>query len=163
MTTSKYSATIGTEAEGRAMIGNSMPTRSGGVVVNDGLIRLLCGAVQDANPRYWEEGESPPALLFTWLLDMPWAPGLPARRPPMAIGIPLPGDQVLNVSQHVEFYEKIRVGDHLSMTETLISISDEKTSHLGTGHFVQTKIDVTRQDSARVATITNNLFRYQPR
>jgi uncharacterized protein len=157
----RFSAQVGTEAEGRAMIGTSAPVRRGGVPVNEGMIRLLCSSIKDGNPRYWEQGEAPPAMLLSWLLDLPWAPDMPASRRILSGAVPLPGDQLVNAGQHVEFHEKILVGDQLSMLETLIEISDEKTTHLGIGHFVKTRMDVTRQDGTLVATITNNLFRYR--
>lgn len=161
MSAPKYDIAIGSETEGRSWIGRSNAPRQGGVAVNDGMIRLLCGTIHDANPRYWQEGESPPGMLYTWILDMPWAPGQPVRRPVMAIGVPLPGNLVANVAQKVEFHEIIKVGDLLTIVETLESISTEKSTPLGRGHFVVTKADVTREDGMLVATVTNTMFRYR--
>jgi hypothetical protein len=163
MTASTYSATVGTEEEGRMWVGVPQPLRPGGVAVNEGMVRLLCHAVQDANPRYWEGAESPPSMLFTWVIELPWTPQYPAKRPILAVKVPLPGDQVINVKRRVEFYEVVRFGDQLSMTETIVSISDEKTTALGRGHFVVTEGLITRQDGTAVGKVINNLFRYRVR
>src|SRR5438105_4736061 len=132
MAASKHGVNTGS-GDPRAMIGQSTPPRSGGVSVNEGMIRLVCGAIKDDDPRYWAKGESPPGMLYAWILDLPWAPGVPSSRPSLADSVPLPGDQVINVSQHVEFHHKTRIGDRLSISETLLSVSDEKKTHLGPG------------------------------
>lgn len=161
MSTSKYSIAVGTEEEGRALIGTKSAPLQGGVAVNDGMIRLLCASLRDGNPRYWDEGESPPGMAFVWVQSMPWAPDRPVRPRVLATTIPLPGNQVVNTKQRVEFHETIRVGDVLTIVEELVSISEEKTTTLGRGHFVVTKGVITRQDDVPVATVTNTLFRYR--
>lgn len=160
MAKTENSIEIGTEAQARAMIGMSTEPRPGGVAVNEGMIRLVCSALEEGNPRYWEDGESPPGMLLAWTLGLLWAPGVKRLRP-LCSDIPLPGDQTVNAGHEVEFHETIRVGDHLSVKETLVGISDEKDTHLGLGHFVQTRAEVTRQDGVVVATVNNNMFRYR--
>lgn len=140
------------------MIGQQTQPRTG-IPVSDDLIKLACGSVRDGNPRYWEEGESPPGMLYTWLQDFPWAPGRKRARV-MAVQIPLPGSSVANVGQKIEFHDTMRVGDQLTVTETLESISEEKKTPLGVGHFVVTRADIARTDGAPVATVINTLFRY---
>ncbi|WIW89505.1 MaoC family dehydratase N-terminal domain-containing protein [Sphingobium sp. V4] len=161
MAEAEYTITVGTEEEGRRLIGTSTPPRKGGVAVNDGMIRLLCSSVEDGNPRYWGGGECPPGMLYTWIQEMPWAPGQAVRGRVMAVTIPLPGNQVVNAGQKVEFHETIRVGDTLSIVETLESISEEKSTPLGRGHFVVTRADISREDGTIVASVVNNLFRYR--
>lgn len=153
---------IGTLEEARALIGKPSAPRTGGIAVNAAMIQLLCGSLEDRNPRYWEGDESPPGLLQTWVLDLPWSPET-GRGVPSIIRVPLPGDQVVNSGQQVEFFERIRVGDRLTMTARLNAISDEKETHLGVGHFVETQIDVTNQTGALVAVVTNTAFRYRAR
>ena len=163
----KYSAVIGSLDEGRAWIGKTAPPKSGAVAVDPGMIAVFCAAVEDGNPRYWppadspETGESPPALLLTWAMDLPWSPTRPVREGPLCVRVPLPGDVVANVKQSAEFYVPIRVGDRLTMTETLTDISDLKSTALGKGHFVTTQAEFRRQDGVLVATMTNTLFRYR--
>lgn len=161
MATSKYTIVVGTEAEGRAMIGHRTPPVAGGVAVNEALIRLVCTTIRDGNPRYWQDGESPPGMAYTWIQTMPWAPDQPVRPRVLAVTVPLPGDRVVNTNQRVEFHEIIRVGDRLSMVEELVSISEEKATPVGRGHFIVTTGIISRQDGVCVATVTNTLFRYR--
>lgn len=161
MSTSDYTIVLGTEEEGRRMIGAKSAPVFGGVAVNEGMIRLICASIQDGNPRYWQDGECPPGMAYTWVQAMPWAPGQSVRPRVLATTIPLPGNQVVNAKQRVEFHEVIRVGDHLKLVEELVSISEEKTTPLGRGHFVVTKGTISRQDDMPVATVTNTLFRYR--
>jgi MaoC dehydratase-like protein len=162
-----YSAVVGTLEEGRAWIGKSTPPKTGAVPVNTGMIAIFCAILQDGNPRYWppenspEAGESPPGLLLTWTMPLPWSPANPLREGPLCVRVPLPGNVVANVKQDTEFYRPLRVGDRLTMVETLTDISDEKSTALGTGHFVTTQAEFRNQTGDLVATMTNTLFRYR--
>lgn len=158
MSTSKYTIVTGPIEEGRARVGETTKPRTG-IEVSEALIKLTCGTVRDGNPRYWQDGESPPGMLYTWLQDYPWAPNHTRARV-LATQIPLPGGSVANAGQKVEFHDTVRVGDRLSVTETLVSISDEKKTPLGVGHFVVTRADISRVDGSAIATVTNTLFRY---
>jgi hypothetical protein len=43
-----------------------------------------------------------------------------------------------------------------------VSVSPEKQTKLGVGHFIETMDTFTRQDGAIVATNRNTLFRFTP-
>ena len=49
-----------------------------------------------------------------------------------------------------------------TVVEEVVSISPEKTTRLGTGHFVQTLEIYYREDGNPVATNRNTLFRFTP-
>ena len=53
-------------------------------------------------------------------------------------------------------------GDRLTVVEEVVSVSPEKKTKLGSGHFVETMDTFTRQDGAVVATNRNTLFRFTP-
>ena len=169
-TSSGLSLRIGTLEEGRAMIGTTGPTRYAALTVNAPMIQYFCGVVEDGNPGYWSEAFaeaqwggiiSPPSMLHSWVIPLPWQPEGVRPVSSLSMDVPLPGDKPINVSSDAEFFEPIRVGDRLDYTETLLSISDEKTTRIGTGHFVETALDVRRQDGVTVARVTNILFRYR--
>ena len=50
----------------------------------------------------------------------------------------------------------------LTVVEKLVSVSPEKRTRLGVGHFVETLDTFSRQDGAVVATNRNTLFRFTP-
>lgn len=163
---------FGTVDEARALIGVAQPAKVGQVPVDLAMIRLFCGMVEDGNRSYWDDEfarqswggvPSPPALLFTWVLPLPWNPATPFREGPLCVRVPLPGTHLANVKQGAEFFARVMVGDRLSMVETLTSLSEEKSTRLGRGHFITTRGEFTRNgDPAVVAVLTNTLFRYTP-
>ena len=53
-------------------------------------------------------------------------------------------------------------GDMLSVVEEVVSVSPEKKTRLGTGHFIETRETYHRGDGAIVAICTNTLFRFNP-
>ena len=52
--------------------------------------------------------------------------------------MPLPGTTFINASNDVEFLTPIFEGDRLNVVEEVVSVSPEKTTRLGAGHFVET-------------------------
>jgi hypothetical protein len=53
-------------------------------------------------------------------------------------------------------------GDRLSVVEEVVSVSPEKTTKLGVGHFIQTLDTFMRDDGTVVALNRNTLFRFNP-
>ena len=80
----------------------------------------------------------------------------------IAIRVPLPGTTFVNAANEAEFLSPILDGDRLTVVEEVISVSPEKQSKLGVGHFIETLDTFTRQDGAVVATNRNTLFRFTP-
>jgi len=164
-----YDIAFGTFDEARAMVGATTPVRFGNVEVNPAMIRHYCAMVEDANASYWDEEfadrqwgalVSPPAMLMIWLMPLEWQPGGGIPVPMFMARVPLPGDTFVNASSDTEYFEPIRVGDHLNVTEELVSVSDAKRTALGLGHFVTTVGTYRRQDGTLVARNTNVLFRF---
>jgi acyl dehydratase len=162
----------GTYEQARAMVGTS-----GGVEVADkpvtaALIRYFCAMVQDANASYWDDEFArrhwgaliaPPAMLLTWLLATDWRPGGAEPRTMLLAKVPLPGTTVVSVGTDTEFFRPVRVGDLLQMEETLIDVSERKTTALGDGHFLTTESLFRLEDGTLVARYRHELFRYTPR
>ncbi len=153
------------------MVGVATEPRVAGTVVRAARIQMFAATVQDANPSYWDTDFAkqtwggllaPPAMLMGWLTPLPWEPG---GRPPaaaIAIRVPLPGTTFINAANEAEFPLPVREGDRLTVVEEVVSVSPEKQTKLGVGHFVETMDTFTRQDGAVVATNRNTLFRFLP-
>ena len=75
---------------------------------------------------------------------------------------PVPGTTFINAANEAEFPLPIVEGDRLTVVEEVVSVSPEKRTRLGVGHFVETLDTYTRQDGAVVATNRNTLFRFTP-
>jgi uncharacterized protein len=92
-------------------------------------------------------------------------PWMPTGEPPtasIAIRVPLPGTAIINAANDSEFLAPVMEGDRLSVVEELVSVSPEKRTRHGVGHFIETLETYCRGDGALVATSRNTLFRFTP-
>ena len=74
----------------------------------------------------------------------------------------MPGTTFINASNDVELVTPILEGDRLSVVEEVVSVSPEKRTRVGIGHFVETCDCFFRDDGVLVATNRNTLFRFTP-
>jgi len=162
---------FGTLEDARALIGRDFIHRKGAIGVSEALIQLFCSVTEDANSSFWDRDFataqwggilSPPAMLMAWLSPLPWTPGGGEIPRQGGLAVPLPGNRIINAVHESWFYEPIRVGDRLSITEQIAAVSDLKESHLGPGHFVTTNSRIVRQDGVEVAGHSNQVLRYTP-
>lgn len=153
------------------MVGTRTEPRFAGTAVSAARIQHFASMVRDPNPAYWDADfaqkvwggiVAPPALLTGLLMPPPWIPG---GRPPtasIAVRVPLPGTVIINASNDVELLAPVLEGDWLSVVEEVVSVSPEKTTRLGPGHFIETLETYSKVDGGTVATSRNSLFRYTP-
>ncbi|BBY83660.1 hypothetical protein MPUL_48180 [Mycolicibacterium pulveris] len=167
----RYAFAFGTYADALLMVGTRTPPRYAGTAVSGARIQHFAAMVRDANPSYWDEDFArkvwggllaPPAMLMGWLIPPPWLPTEQPPTPSIAIRVPLPGTTIINASNDVEFLTPIVEGDRLYVVEEVVSVSAEKQTRLGTGHFVETRDEFHRDDKTLVAVNTNTLFRFTP-
>jgi acyl dehydratase len=161
----------GTYEEACAMVGTSSGVEVADKPVTAALIRYFCAMVHDANASYWDDEYarrhwgaviSPPAMLLTWLLATDWRPGAAEPRTMLLAKVPLPGTTVISVGTDTEYFRPMRVGDRLQVEETLIDVSERKTTALGDGHFLTTESVFRLEDGTMVARYRHELFRYTP-
>jgi acyl dehydratase len=139
--------------------------------VEAGRVADFCALVGDANPCYWDAAiaterfgspVAPPATLLVWKFAAPWNPGgRPAHGPIIGLEIPLPVDDLINVSTETWFHAPIRVGSRLTFHERVKSISDLKRTALGPGHFVTTEFEAVDEAGTKVATNRNVMLRFR--
>jgi len=170
-----YQVVFGSYEDALRMVGAKSEPRTARTPVSGARIQLFAAMVRDGNLSYWDAEFArrkwggllaPPAALMGWLIPPPWEPSRPgsARRPaaPVVLRVPLPGTTFINAANDVEFLQPIVEGDLLTVVEELVSVSPEKRTRLGIGHFVETLETYRRQDGAVVATCRNTLFRFTP-
>ena len=150
---------FGEAGEGRAWAGRRSDLRPADFPVCEGMIRSYCALVEDANRRYWEDGESPPGMISVWSFPPPWSPGGRLRRYLFALEVPLPGRHIVNVSYDCEYRRPIRAGERLLIADEVLAVSEEKVTRLGRGHFITTRTTFHVEDEV-VAIKTNVLYRY---
>lgn len=166
-----YEFAFGTYEDAARMVGRRTEPRFAGSAVSGARIQHFASMVRDGNPAYWDSDfaqkvwggiVAPPALLIGLLMPPPW---LPTGEPPtasIAVRVPLPGTAIINASNDVEFSSPVLEGDRLSVVEEVVSVSPEKTTRLGVGHFIETLETYYRGDGSPVAISRNTLFRYTP-
>ena len=157
--------------EQTSLVGKESPPRPAPYAVNQAMARFWCEMVEDSNPIYFDEAHArstwletpyaPPAMLFTWGMQPVWPEEV--RHENMIARLSLPGcTTTLAVNATQEYLLPIRYGDILTVTNQIASIGEEKSTRLGTGHFVTT-LDTFRNQHDEVAgTHSFTLFMYSP-
>jgi acyl-CoA thioesterase FadM len=98
-------------------------------------------------------------MLFTW---RQWPVWPPTKHESIMDQLALDGCALtVAVTAVQEYLQPLRYGDTLTVTNKLASVSDEKTTRLGTGHFVTTVETFRNQDGEVVGTHTFTLFTYR--
>jgi acyl dehydratase len=164
-----YEFAYGSYEDALRMVGMRSEPRYAGTAVSGARIQHFASMVRDANPSYWHPDfaqqvwgglVAPPALLTGLLMPPPWVPTGEPPTASIAIRVPLPGTAIINASNDAEYLTPILEGDRLSVVEEVVSVSPEKASRLGLGHFIETLETYRRANEKVVATIRNTLFRY---
>ena len=136
--------------------------------VNQPMIRHWAAAFEDANPVYtdpeaaassrWGEIVAPPLMLQTWTMPSPIITGIAERggAPTASEGESImtvferggfPG--TLAVGSEFEIERHLHLGERVSASNVVESISEEKQTRLGRGHFV-TWLTTYRDDAGEV-------------
>ena len=167
----RYEFAFGTYEDAVRMVGVRTEPRYAGTAVSAARIQHFASMVQDGNPAYWDTDFAsavwggllaPPAMLMGWLIPPPWLPDVQRPVPSIAIRVPLPGTTFINASNDVELVTPILEGDRLNVVEEVVSVSVEKRTKVGVGHFVETGESYYRDDGSLMATSRNTLFRFTP-
>ena len=167
-----YELAFGTYEDALRMVGAKGEPRTAATAVSGARIQLFAAMVQDGNRSYWDAEfarqsmgrPARPAGLVDGVADTTAvaARGAGRRWRRWCCGCRLPGTTFINAANDVEFLQPIVEGDLLTVVEELVSVSPEKRTRLGVGHFVETLETYRRQDGAVVATCRNTLFRFTP-
>jgi acyl dehydratase len=146
--------------------------------VNEAMIRHWCEAMGDANPVYVDVEAArdsvhagivaPPSMLQVW--DMRgYAMHDPALLPPNkqrelhgifdAAGY----TGVVATDTEQEFRRYLRPGDRITAHTLIESISEPKTTALGTGYFVVTRTRFSDQQGEEVGALSFRVLKFRPK
>ena len=166
------------EAELREYVGlKEGPPMVGQDRVNEPMIRHWCEVMSDANPAYLDadaaQGSAhgsivaPPAMQQAWSM-----PGYPMHDPAT-----LPPNKqrelhaffdehgytgVVATNTEQEYTRYLRPGDQVTANTTIESISEEKATALGIGHFIVTRTIFRDQDGEEVGWMTFRVLKFKP-
>jgi uncharacterized OB-fold protein/acyl dehydratase len=145
--------------------------------VNAAMIRHWCDAIGDRNPAYTDSaaaaasphGElvAPPTMLQAWVMR-----GMVTPYPGPGPGAPMPEllrvldeagfTSIVATNCEQEYSRYLRIGDRVTATTVIESVSEEKQTALGAGHFITTRITYTDQNDDVVGTQLFRLFKFRP-
>lgn len=165
-----------------ALVGTPMaaPT-TGPDPVNQPMIRHWAAAFEDANPAYTDPAVAattrfgqvvaPPMMLQTWTLATPVITGIAERGgSPVPSAGPSPlkvlddagftGTLAANSTFEIERY--LTIGDEVTATSAVESVSQEKQTRLGPGHFVTWVTTFTDQHGSVVGRHRFRVLKFRP-
>lgn len=143
--------------------------------VNVPMIRHLVEALGDTNPVYLDEEAAkasvhggliaPPTSLQVWIMQ-----GLHGNRRGDDAQSELLGildeagfTSVVATNCEQEYFREFRPGDHLSLEAVIDSVSEEKATGLGVGHFVTVRQIYRDQHGNHVADMLFRILKFRPR
>lgn len=132
--------------------------------VNLPMIRHWCEALGDTNPAYTgPDAVAPPTMLQAWTMG-----GLSGHTARSTAYDELLGlldaagcASVVATDCEQEYLRPLRPGDEVTFDTVIESVSDRKTTKLGTGHFVTTRTDL-RVGPDLVGTHRFRILKYAP-
>lgn len=154
--------------------------------VNQAMIRHWVEAMGDFNPVYVDEEAAraagfpgivaPPTMLQAWIMrGLRASLEADAARAAGTVPANSPSEQLMhlldeggftsvvatNCSQHYE--RPLVIGDRLELTSVIESVSPEKQTALGTGHFLTTRLEYTDHNGELVATMRFRTLKFRPK
>ena len=156
------------------LIGKVQYEESGDFPVERGYIWTSCSSVENGNPLFWDDDVAatvtggpiaPPTMLSVWFRPHHWAPGRARVRLPLQVhfdlkerfGLP----EAVMTDNTIVFHEPVRPGDILSTGQVLRSVSEEKTTRLGTGRFWVIDVEYRNQRGELVGVESYTGFGYR--
>ncbi len=131
-------------------------------------------ATENGNPLYWDPQVAqeltggptmPPTTLSLWMRPHRWEPG--AEEELVALKVHFDLKEMLDLPEAIMsdnsliLHEPVRPGDTISHHQVLRSVSDVKTTKLGTGRFWSIDIVYTNQDDVLVGIESYTGFGYR--
>jgi acyl dehydratase len=142
--------------------------------VERGYVWTSCASVENGNPLFWDEGVAtsltggpiaPPSMVSVWFRPHHWAPGRTEVALPLQVHFDLKAHfglpEAVMTDNTIEFHTPVRIGDVLRTHQVLRSISEEKTTKLGTGRFWVIDVVYANQAGDLVAVESYTGFGYQ--
>ena len=156
------------------LVGAIQYEEQGEFPVERGYIWTTCSSVENGNPLFWDDDVAaeitdgpiaPSTMLSVWFRPHHWAPGRTGSGLPLQVHFDLKGafdlPEAVMTDNTLVFHEPVRPGDHLSTRQILQSVSEEKTTKLGTGRFWVIDVEYRNQRGDLVGVESYTGFGYQ--
>jgi acyl dehydratase len=142
--------------------------------VERGYFWTSLASVENGNPLFWDDEVAaevtggpiaPPSTLSLWFRPHSWEPGQTKPRLPLQVHFDLKErldlPEAIMTDNEVVFGTPVRPGDVISMSQVLRSISEPKTTKLGTGRFWVIDVDYRNQHGDQVGVEIFTGFGYK--
>ena len=161
-------------ADVEALIGQVQYEEVGEFPVERGYIYTSCSSVENGNPIFWVDAVAdeitggpiaPPSMLSVWFRPHNWAPWRDTPGLPLQVhfdlkerfGLP----EAVMTDNTLILHEPVRPGDRLRTHQVLRSVSEEKTTKLGTGRFWVIDVEYFNQRDELVGIDSYTGFGYR--
>ena len=141
--------------------------------VERGYVWNTCAAVENGNPLFWDDAVAaeitdgpitPPTLLSIWMRKHRWTPTRPSEGLALQVhfdmkeklGLP----EAIISENTIVFHDPVRIGDLISSCQRLRSVSEPKTTKLGTGRFWVIDVEYRNQEHELVGVESYTAFGY---
>ncbi|MEV6395392.1 bifunctional MaoC family dehydratase N-terminal/OB-fold nucleic acid binding domain-containing protein [Streptomyces sp. NPDC051907] len=133
-------------------------------LVNEPMIRHWCEAMGDANPAYTgPDAIAPPTMLQAWTMaGLSGSTGRFGAYDELSALLDGAGyTSVVATDCEQEYLRPLRPGDRITFDSVIESVSELKTTKLGSGHFVTTRMDI-RADGESAGAHRFRILKYAP-
>jgi acyl dehydratase len=157
-----------------ALIGRVQYETVGEFPVERGYLWTSCASVENANPLFWDDDVAtevtngpiaPPTMLSVWFRPHHWAPGRKEEALPLQVHFDLKArfdlPEAIMSDNTIAFHEPVRPGDVLRTHQILRSVSEPKTTKLGTGRFWVIDVEYHNQRGELVGVESYTGFGYR--
>ncbi|MGF0313430.1 FAS1-like dehydratase domain-containing protein [Rhodococcus sp. IEGM1428] len=174
---SEYGTAVGTYQDGLAFVGRVGVPRFAEEPVEVSGGRGFAAAVHDGNPLWWDVEFAaavaggpvvPPATLVKWGTGRHWSPAVSTESDfpgaswrSFLVTVPLPTDSMINLRSEIEFFDYLRAGDVINVTEVVESLSEEKQTGVGPGYFLTVVAWYRRANGDPIALQRNVMLRFR--
>ncbi|HKY17055.1 MAG TPA: MaoC family dehydratase N-terminal domain-containing protein [Microthrixaceae bacterium] len=161
-------------ADIEALIGQPQYEQTADFDVERAYTYNTCAATENANPIFWDDAVAeeitggpiaPPTTLSLWMRPHYWQPGAAGEQVALkvhfdlkeAFGLP----EAVMTDNTLILHDPVRPGDRISHRQVLRSVSEPKTTKLGTGRFWVIDIEYHNQHGELVGVESYTGFGYQ--
>ena len=161
-------------AEVEGWIGQQRYPETANFPVERGYLWTSLASVENGNPLFWDDAVAdeltggpiaPPTTLSLWFRPHSWEPGQTKPRLPLQVHFDLKArfdlPEAVMSDNTIVFHEPVRPGDVLHTRQILRSVSDPKTTKLGTGRFWVIDVEYLNQRDELVGVESYTGFGYK--
>ena len=165
---------VGIPPEVEKLIDQVQYEEDGEFPVERGYIYTTCSSVENGNPLFWDDDVAdqitngpiaPPTMISVWFRPHHWAPGRTEQALPLQVHFDLKKTfrlpEAIMSDNTIVFHEPVRPGDVLHTRQVLRSVSEPKTTKVGTGRFWVIEVEYVNQHGEPVGTESYTGFGYR--